>query len=357
MTSDQQRPKKRVRFFSVSLRNGIVVSTPSYREDQAFVGQLIRSIEAANPEFAWVQFLFLRSNYGPDLVRLRNQMHRAKVTIEQPAIDLVSGQEHDRRELHRDFYRQADARMKRVDDIASKPTITLAIQGMWVEDKDSPKPVSTLLPFDHCSDLHDCLAVFEYRDPRMLLELVDRRMVTDISAYLDAFTKSRLEPPSFIVTPQELQSFVHLPAGEVIKSIHPIKWGTSMINFDRGATGSAGSREEGNLPLAVQSNLLRLVEIPEMNAKLGEESLQPLDHLASERVRTIELVYWLGKTEILLSSETLDDMSRYAMLLASVYGDLKIEPAERHPAFLRNLPGMSFPRYRLKAPIRSWPSE
>ena len=111
-------------------------------------------------------------------------MHRAKVAIEQPTIDLVSGEERDRRELHRDYYRQADARMKKVDDIASKPTVTLAIQGMWVGDKRLE--VIATLPFDHCSDEHDSLAVFQYRDPRMLLELIDRRMVEDISEYLAA---------------------------------------------------------------------------------------------------------------------------------------------------------------------------
>ena len=77
----------------------------------------------------------MKSSYGSELVRLKNSIHRAKLAIEQPTIDLVSGQEQDRRELHRDFYRQADARMKKVDEIVTKPTITLAIQGMWVSDE------------------------------------------------------------------------------------------------------------------------------------------------------------------------------------------------------------------------------
>ena len=128
--------KKKVRFFNVSLRNGIVVSTPSYPEKQVFCTNLIRAIETANPDFAWVQFLFVKSSYGPELVRLKNSMHRTKTAIEQPTIDLISGQERDRRELHRDFYRQADARMKKADDIVSKPTVTLAIQGMWVNDRE-----------------------------------------------------------------------------------------------------------------------------------------------------------------------------------------------------------------------------
>ena len=235
MTSEISGPecrrsaKKQVRFFNVSLRNGIVMSTPAYPEKQAFVAHLIRALETSNPDFAWIQFLFVRSDYGAALVRLKNSMHRAKIAIEQPSLDLISGQERDRRELHRDYYRRADARMKKVDDIVTKPTITMAIQGMWVSDE--PDSSSHALPFDHCSDEHDSLAVFQYRDPRMLLELVDRRMVADISEYLDRYTRSRLEPPSFLVTPEELQSYVHLPAGELAASLRSLEGGTSTRGF------------------------------------------------------------------------------------------------------------------------------
>jgi hypothetical protein len=127
--------KRNVRFFNVSLRNGIVMSTPSYPEKQSFVAHLIRALETSNPDFAWVQFLFVSSSYGADLVRLKNSMHRAKTAIEQPSLDLVSGEEQDRRQLYRDYYRRADSRMKKVDEIVTKPTITMAIQGMWVSDE------------------------------------------------------------------------------------------------------------------------------------------------------------------------------------------------------------------------------
>jgi len=66
-------------------------------------------------------------------------------------------------------------------------------------------------------------ATFRYRDPRMLLELVGRRMVVDISEYFYRHTRSRLEPPSFVVTPEELQSYVHLPAGETASSLRSLK--------------------------------------------------------------------------------------------------------------------------------------
>jgi hypothetical protein len=324
--------KKNVRFFNVSLRNGIVVSTPSYPEKQAFVAHLIRAIETANPDFAWIQFLFVSSSYGADLVRLKNSIHRTKLAIEQPSIDLISGEERDRKQLYRDYYRRADSRMKKVDEIITKPMITMAIQGMWVSDE--PDSVHAL-PFDHCADEHDSLAVFGYRDPRMLLELVNRRMVEDISKYLDGYTKSRLEPPSFIVTPEELKLYTHLPTGERTESLRSVIWGTPTRAFTPGRIDvGAENREDNGAP----ARLVRLAKIPKYEKILEDVSVQPLDHLASASVRTFEIIYLNGKSDIMLSAETPGDMRKYVNLLNSVYGDLKCENAEPLPAFLRQLP-------------------
>jgi hypothetical protein len=336
MTSNQAQKekdaKKRVRFFNVSLRNGIVMSTPAYPEKQAFVAHLIRALETSNPDFAWVQFLFLRSDYGADLVRLKNSIHRAKVAIEQPSLDLISGEEQDRKQLYRDYYRRADSRMKKVDEIVTKPTITMAIQGMWVSD--DPDSVYTL-PFDHCMDEHDSLAVFRYRDPRMLLELVDRRMVVNISEYFDRYTRSRLEPPSFLATPEELQSYVHLPAGETAASLRSLEGGTSTRAFILANIGGqetvSGSGDD------ISSELVRLAKVPKNEKVLEDASVQPLAHLAAPTVRTFELVYEGGKTEVLLSAETLEDMRKYAGLLSLVYGGMKLDNADRCPRFLRQL--------------------
>ena len=336
MTPDQPTPKRRVRFFNVSLRNGIVVSTPAYQEKQVFCTNLIRAIETANPDFAWIQFLFVKSSYGSELVRLKNSMHRAKIAIEQPSIDLVSGQERDRRELHRDFYRQADARMKKVDDIASKPTVTMAIQGMRVADSDS-KSIGTL-PFDQCSDEHDSLAIFQYRDPRMLLELIDRRMVEDISDYLMRYTGSRLEPPSFIVTPEELTSYIHLPSGEEAESLlHSLQWGASKKAFGKGQLGGQQPAYSGGPP-TVPAQLVKVGEVPRTKEILDDSNVLPFNQLASPTVRTFEIVYNGGKTEILLSARTLNDMGRYADLFSQVYGELELVKADPNPAFLRELP-------------------
>jgi hypothetical protein len=338
LTPGRPQPKKRTRFFNVSLRDGIVVSTPSYPEKQVFFTQLVRAVETANPDFAWVQFLFVKSSYGRELVRLKNSMHRAKISIEQPTIDPVSGQERDRRELHRDFYRQTDARIKKVDDIASKLTVTLAIQGMWVNEPSS-KSIATL-PFDHCSDEHDTLAIFQYHDPRMLLELIDRRMVEDISEYLSRYTGSRLEPPSFIVTPQELMSYIHLPAGEEAESLlHSVRWGPSKKAFGKGQLGRQQPAYSGGPP-TVPGELVRIAEVPRTKEILDDSEILPFSHLSSPTVRTFEIVYSGGKTEILLSAKTLDDMGRYADLFNQVYGELELVKADPNPAFLQELPGI-----------------
>jgi hypothetical protein len=336
-TLPQKLAKKNVRFFNVSLRNGIVMSTPAYQAKQAFVAHLIRALETSNPDFAWVQFLFVRSDYGTDLVRLKNSMNRAKTAIEQPSLDLISGEERDRKQLYRDYYRRTDTRMKKVDDIVTKPTITMAIQGMWVSDE--PGSITTL-PFDHCMDEHDSLAVFQYRDPRMLVELVDRRMVEEISEYLSRYTGSRLEPPSFIVTPEELRSYIHLPAGEGVKvSLHSLKWGTPKKAFGKGKLGGEEPAYSGGPP-AVPAEVVRMVEVPAFKKVLDESATQPLDHLASASVRTFELVYGKGKMEVILSARSLDDMGRYVDLFNQVYGELELVKDDPIPVFLQNLPAI-----------------
>jgi hypothetical protein len=330
-----EEPKARIRFYNVSLRNGTVVSTPSYPEKQAFCATLIHALEIADPDFAWIQFLFVKSDHGSALVRLKNSIERAKGEIERPALDFISGSERVRRELGRDFYRLADSRMKKVDDVATKPMTMLAIQGMWVSKEDSSRVDA--LPFDHCSDEHDSLAVFQYRDPRMLRELVGRRMVTDVGEYLDRYTKSRLEPPSFMATPEGLESFVHLPAGEMVESLRSITWGNSARGYNR-AKVEGDAKPDSGLREDVTSSIVRLAGVPKMEKILEDDSIQPLAHLASATVRTFELVYSARHTELVLSAESVDDMRKYAHLLDSVYGDLDLETNEKVPEFLRQLP-------------------
>jgi hypothetical protein len=336
---DKSQPKKKVRYFNASLKNGIVVSTPSYPEKQAFVAQLVHALETANPDFAWVQFLFVQADHHAKLVRLKNSIHRAKKAIEEPAYSFLTDKMHERRELHRDFYRMADARMTKVDVLVTRPTVVLAIQGMWVGSQDSD--MAGALPFAHCSDEHDSLAVFQYRDPRMLRELVDRRMVTDIGEYLERFTGSRLEPPSFMAAPEGLRTFVHLPVGEAAESLQSIHGGPSAKGYTRAKVKEDQGEDTKPDPGPrgdITSRFVRLAEVPEMKGILEDSSIQPLDHLPSTTVRTFELLYSNGHTEFVFSSETVEDMRKYAQLLDSVYGELKLEKADQTPGFLQELP-------------------
>jgi hypothetical protein len=172
----------------------------------------------------------------------------------------------------------------------------------------------------------------------MLLELVDRRMVVDISEYFDRYTKSRLEPPSFLVTPEELQSYVHLPAGEVAGSLRSLQGGTSNREF---AQGNIADEETNSTPPdSISSRLMRLAKVPKNEVTLEDVSVQPLAHLAAPTVRTFELVYSGGITEVLLSAETVEDMRSYVGLLSLVYGGMKFQDAETSPAFLRELPAI-----------------
>ena len=78
--------------------------------------------------------------------------------------------------------------------------------------------------------------------------------------------------------------------------------------------------------------------MPKNEKILEDSSVQPLSHLAASTVRTFELVYSGGKTDILLSAETVEDMRKYTGLVSLVYGGLKFERAEPQPAFMRELP-------------------
>jgi hypothetical protein len=86
------------------------------------------------------------------------------------------------------------------------------------------------------------------------------------------------------------------------------------------------------------------VKVPTTDEVLEDSAIQPLSHLAAPTVRTLELVYSGGKTEVLLSAETLEEMRNYANLLSLVYGGMKFESAEAHPAFLQQLPDIVGPR-------------
>lgn len=91
---------------------------------------------------------------------------------------------------------------------------------------------------------------------------------------------------------------------------------------------------------AISSKLVRFVKVPTTDEALEDSAIQPLSHLAAPTVRTLELISSAGKTDMLLSAETMEDMRKYASLLSLVYGGMKFESAEPQPNFLRELPAI-----------------
>ncbi len=331
--SKERKEKEGIWFFSVSQKHGHVMSRPIYPSEQALIGDLIHSIEVASPQMAWVQMLFRTTDLSRDLILLKNGIIAAKKHIETPKIDLFSGNEKERSELYRDWYSKANARIKKIDDLAAGPAILMAIQGMWVGSKSGLME----LPFTHCTDEEDSLAVFSYRDPRMLIELVERHMVEDISEYLLRYTGSRLEPPSFLITAEELPYFIHLPAGKVIASIRSIsdeEWGTYSPTHKMGGVQGEETHQHAS------SRVMKISRPPKIEKVLPEVESAGLGLLASSSVRGLELLFESGKTGILISSENAEETERYREQLESVYGEMAMEPADGKPAVLRVLPRM-----------------
>lgn len=132
----------------------------------------------------------MRKDFSADAIGLKRDLLASK-EIEAPRVDLLTGEEFAKRELQEDWYRRADESVKKLDEVTSRPTVLMAIQGMWVGDESQVEE----LPFSRCSDEVDALKAFGFRDPRMLIELVERNMVDDISAHIRKYLGSRQEPP------------------------------------------------------------------------------------------------------------------------------------------------------------------
>ena len=170
-----------------------MTSTPAYPEKQAFVAHLIRALETSNPEFAWIQFLFVRSDYRAALVRLKNAIHASKVRLSSPQWTCSAGRRRNGGSSTADYDRLGRLRMKKVDDIVTKPTVTLAIQGMWVSD--DPDSIDAPSPFDHWIDEHTALPFFRIATRGCSSSSWTGGWCEDISKYLDGYTRSRSSRP------------------------------------------------------------------------------------------------------------------------------------------------------------------
>ena len=328
---DKRDAEKRVRFFNVSLVNATPMSLPKFAQPQRLLGELIHSIEVANPEFAWVQFLFKRVNLSHTLIALKNAMNISVEHIKTPKRSWIDDSESDRRELCGDWFKRSGERIKRIDAIANVPHVLLAIQGMWVGD---PRQLSSL-PFKDCYDEFDRLGTFLYRDPRMLVELVERRMVEDVSSYIMSYVRSRMEPPSFLITPDEIPYFLHLPVVKQDTFLKSVAWKQHTPGVDE---GKVQGRESG--PVAPSNpRIFRLKEIPLITEPLKEPDTERLSQLPSpSSVRGLELLSENGHTDLLLSSTSEGDLQEYLSVLESVYGKQQVVGFPEKPEFLKRLP-------------------
>ena len=290
----KERPAQ-IRFFNVSLVNASPMSTPRFSEPQRLVGEVIRAVEAASPKFAWVQFLFRRVNLSAPLVALKNSMNFAAVEIKTPKTSLLDGSEYERPELHRDWYKRSAERIKRIDAITNKPHFLIAIQGMWV---GNPAGLQSL-PFRDCCDELDRLGLFVYRNPWMLAELVERRMVEDISSYIASYTSSRLEPPSFLITHEEIPYYIHLPVVKEMRFLRSVAWKQHSPGVREGKVEGTASAIR-----TMSSRVVRLQRAPWIGEPLKEADAERLSLVASSSVRTFELAFNGLRTDILLSSES-----------------------------------------------------
>ncbi len=332
---------EKARFFDVSLVNANVMSVPKFPQPQRLMGELVHSIQAVNPTFAWVQFLFRRADYSRSLVALKNAMHYAQQEIKTPKRSIIDDSEYDRPELYRDWYKRSGERIKRIDSITHAPHVVLAIQGMWVGD---PGHLSAL-PFGDCYDEHDRLGTFVYRDPRMLLELVERSMVNDISSYIASYARSRLEPPSFLITQEEVPYYLHLPVATSPDFLGSLGGGTPYSpDVPPGAVERKGAAEASpstSIVLATPAadvRVLRLSKVPRITEPLKDDQAERLALLPRQSVRGFELLFESGATQLLLSARSGPDLDEYLGVMESVYGKLDVTETQALPYFLRQVP-------------------
>ncbi len=387
-------------FFNFALKDGHFMSRPIFNPQQSLVGEIIQSLERFNPRFAWIQFLFSQRDYNRLLMYTKSELENYVQHANTAQYDERSRQKIPRKEINSQWYKLAPPRIKKIEQILPKPTVIFAINGMWVGNSNNA--TSSLhqlqeLPLSLCSDEIDRLRPFLYRDPRILRMLVERRMVTDISPSIYRYSHSREEPPSLILSPDEIPYYVHMPTGASAKGLSTIRaaahfpvGGTletrelmpveSSDNYISSNTGdSPRSREpgpqqqiQGGAKVQQLEQLTRtkddqnfsnqmnswsrgtlvatLKKIPTLEQPLEEDSeAQRISQIVSRNIRTFEILYdsqgdensnaSLATTRVLLSSscETASDdlESIYIPQLESVYGKLDYEIlSDKRPDFL-----------------------
>lgn len=338
----------------MSQKDAHLMSMPKYQTEQSLIGELIYAIEKAAPKAAWVQFSFMQKDLQAELTDLKLGMQSFKAMAETPIEKIdYDGNPYQvkNKALGTDYYRQAEARMGKIDTVTPLPKLLMSIQGMWVGDEANIYD----LPFSHCYDEVDHLDEFVYKDPRMLVELIERRMVTDITPYIRKYGGSRLESPSFIITPEELPTYIHLPAPPSSKALSSINWGLTAGSIEVGQAWT----EEAEKPRAL-SQMMEVITLPKLEEPLSKEAAPRLKHLYSSVQRTFEILYDNGSTKIILTSKSDTDMFQYKSHLESMYGPIDMVPSEKVPDVVYRLPVMkgilAKPMPHEKAPAAPAPS-
>ena len=338
----KMKNRSRIAFFNASLANGHLMSRPVYEPEHALIGELMRSVENESPYEAWIQIIFVSKNYSRHFTYLKNRMAESIREIETPRVSVFTGKElGDKAAKFKEFYTGSPKRVKKIDESLSKSHVLMGIQGMWISEDDEESRrrahhLEEILPFSHCHDEIDRLAVYQYSDPLFLIELVVRRIVTDISKYFRSYTGARVDPPSFILSADELSSYVHIPSGQQADKTHSMTWGTASISprISSIKNGMDGAPRK-------KVSILQTNELPRWEDGPDESTIARLALLASDTERSFELVYQSGEMSVLLSSKTSEDLSKYRNSLESVYGELKFEEVvDARPEFLKELPGM-----------------
>lgn len=339
--NNHSRSGKEVLFFNFALKDGHFMARPVFNPQQSLIGEIIHSLERFNPRFAWIQFLFSQRDYNHLLMYTKAELENYVQFANASEYDERSRQKIARKEINAQWYKLAAPRIRKIEQMLSKPTVVFAINGMWVADeKDASKGVHQLqeLPFSSCSDEIDRLRPFLYRDPRILRMLVERRMVTDISPSIYRYSHSREEPPSLILCPEEIPYYIHVPTGASAKGLDSIRPG---IHFPVGGRLKAGEvtptlgvdafdifglRKDDSAPTpstetaAQQFSIVQVLEqrqqkendegigdqidrtprgpsvaalkkIPVLEQPLEEDEAQRLSQIISRNIRTFEILY------------------------------------------------------------------
>lgn len=383
---------KKVFFFNFALKDGHFMARPLFNPQQSLVGEIIHSLERFNPRFAWIQLLFAQRDYNHLLMYTKAELENYVQFANTSEYDERTRQKIPRKEMNTQWYKLAQSRIKKIEQMLSKPTIVFAINGMWVADAN--RAANSLhqlqeLPFSLCSDETDRLRGFTYGDPRILSMLVERKMVTDISPSIYKYSRSREEPPSLILSPDEIPYYIHMPTGASAKGLSSIRpaahfpvGGTLKAHevmpslalrtstFERAQKDDSAQGQlpeesttpqaattmqavdqlhemEGSQRLGDQINstqkgtlVAALKKIPTLEQPLEEDEAQRLSQIISRNIRTFEILYDAkgvlderlnpkAVTTVMLSSssETAhDDLeSVYIPQLESVYGKLAYE--------------------------------